>query len=149
MRLKHATLLAKLPYTVDTKTRGAAWMKCKGSAFLQIVWLLMRHFWENYLHKVLPNQIETYLVKTWSTPSTPPNGVICNNTNVSHSTVGIVVSGYHSIRAGFKPIWPISSLSNFIVRMVIAFSNVKPSFFTNTSLRQRGLKFWSCFLFHL
>jgi len=39
----------------------------------------VRHFWEDYLHEVLPNQIETYLVKTWSTPSAQRNGVFCNN----------------------------------------------------------------------
>jgi len=34
-RIKHATLLAKLLYILDITTRGPAWMKCKGSAFLQ------------------------------------------------------------------------------------------------------------------
>jgi len=33
--------------------------------------------------------------------------------------------------------------------MVIVFSSVKPSVFTSTSLRQRGLKVWSFFSFHL
>ena len=39
----------------------------------------MRHFWEDYLNEVLPNQIETYLVKTWSTPGAPRKEVFCNN----------------------------------------------------------------------
>jgi len=39
----------------------------------------MRHFREDYLHEVLPKQIETFLVKTWSTRSAPRNGVLCNN----------------------------------------------------------------------
>jgi len=33
--------------------------------------------------------------------------------------------------------------------MVIVFSSMQPSFFTSTWLRQRWLRFWSCFLFHL
>ena len=39
----------------------------------------MRDFWEDYLHEVLPNQIETYLVNTWSTRSAPRSGVLWNN----------------------------------------------------------------------
>ena len=35
IRLKHATLLAKLPVNADNTSWGAAWMKCKGAAFLQ------------------------------------------------------------------------------------------------------------------
>jgi len=43
------------------------------------VQIQMRHFWEDYLQEVLPNQIETYLVKTWSTRRARRNGVLCNN----------------------------------------------------------------------
>jgi len=32
------------------------------------------------LHEVLPNQIETYLIKTLSTPSAPRNGVLYTTT---------------------------------------------------------------------
>ena len=79
IRLKHATLLAKLPINADNTSWGVAWMKCKGAAFLQTSTNQIRHFWEDYLHEVLPNQIETYLVKTWSTRSKTRNGVLCNN----------------------------------------------------------------------
>jgi len=40
----------------------------------------MGHFCKAYLHEVMTNQIETYLVKTRSTSSTPRNGVLRNNT---------------------------------------------------------------------
>jgi len=42
----------------------------------ELVW----DIWEDYLHEVLPNQIETYLAR----PRAPRN--------VSHSTAGIVIS---------------------------------------------------------
>jgi len=35
IRLKHATLLAKLRSNADNTSWGVAWMKCKGAAFLQ------------------------------------------------------------------------------------------------------------------
>jgi len=35
IRLKRAPLLAKLPIIADNTSRGVAWMKCKGAAFLQ------------------------------------------------------------------------------------------------------------------
>ena len=35
IRLKHATLLAKLPINADNTSWGVAWMKCKGAAFLK------------------------------------------------------------------------------------------------------------------
>ena len=35
IRLKHATLSAKLPINVDYTSWGVAWMKCKGTTFLQ------------------------------------------------------------------------------------------------------------------
>jgi len=82
MRLKHATLLVKLPYIVDNTSPGAAWMKkaraqvsCKG------VQCEMRHIWEDYLHEVLSNQIET----SWPRNVQPQlhctirNGMLCNN----------------------------------------------------------------------
>jgi len=62
-------------------TRAEVWPEWNGRAQLSCkrVQIRMRHFWEHYLHEVLPNQIETYLVKTRSTRSAPRNGVICNN----------------------------------------------------------------------
>jgi len=94
MRLKHTTLSAKLPINADNKSWGVAWMKCKGAAFLHRSTIQIRHLWEDYLHEVLPNQIETYLVKTWSTRSPPRNGVLLQQRNVSHSMLGIVTGGY-------------------------------------------------------
>jgi len=79
IRLKHATLLAKLPINPDNTNWDVAWMKCRAQLSCKGVQIQMRHFWEDYLHEVLPKQIETYLVKTWSTPSAPRNGVLCNN----------------------------------------------------------------------
>ena len=35
IRLKHATVLAKLPFNADNTSWGVAWMKCKRAAFLQ------------------------------------------------------------------------------------------------------------------
>ena len=74
IRLTHATLLAKLPINGDNTSRGVAWMKCKGANSDERFLRGLR-----YLHEVLPNQIEIYLVKTWSTPSAPRNGVLCSN----------------------------------------------------------------------
>ena len=51
----------------------------RAQPFCKWVQIQMRQFCEEYLHEVLPNQIETYLVKTWSTRSAPRKGVLCNN----------------------------------------------------------------------
>ena len=81
IRLKHATLLAKLPINADNTSRGVAWMKCKGAAFLQ----RSTNSDETFLRGLFawsiaePNRNIGYLVKTWSTPSAPRNGVLCNN----------------------------------------------------------------------
>jgi len=80
IRLKHATLLAKLSINADNTSWGTAWMKWKGAAFMQKSTNSDETFWEDCLHEVLPKQIETYLVKTWSTRSASRNGVLCNNT---------------------------------------------------------------------
>jgi len=56
----------------------------------------MRHFWEDYLHEVLPNQIETYLVKTWSTRNAPRNGVLCNNATFLTARLALWLVGMRS-----------------------------------------------------
>ena len=79
IRLKHATLLAKLPINADNTSRGVAWMKWKDAVFLQRSTNSDETFWEDYFDEILPNQIET-LGQEMINPSTPRNGVLCNNT---------------------------------------------------------------------
>ena len=93
IQLKHATLLEKLPINADNTSRGVAWMKWKGAVFLQGVQIQMRHFWEDFFDEVLPNQIET-LGQNVINPKRTTHWSVIEQRNVSHSTVGIVASGY-------------------------------------------------------
>ena len=72
IRLKHATLLAKLPINADDRSWGVAWINARARHSGKGVQIQMRHFWDDYLHEVLPKQIEAYLVKARSTPSALP-----------------------------------------------------------------------------
>jgi len=93
VRLKHATLLAKLPINADNTSWGVAWMQCKGAAFLQrgtnsgetflrglFAWSIAEPN-RNILGQDMMNAKRT----TWS---------VLQQRNFSHSTVGIVASGY-------------------------------------------------------
>ena len=96
IRLKHPTLLAKLPVNADNTSWGVAWMKWKGALSCKGVQSQMRHFWEDYLHEVLPNQIETYLIKTWSTPRSSRNGVLSNNAMFRAARLALWLVGIRS-----------------------------------------------------
>jgi len=94
IRLKHATLSAKLPINADNTSWGVAWMKWKGAAFLQRstnsdeTFLKLLFAWSiaepnrNILDQDMINRKRT---TQWS---------VMQQRNVSHSTVGIVASGY-------------------------------------------------------
>jgi len=70
----------------------------------------MRHFWEDYLHEVLPNQIETYLINTWSIRSTPRNGVLCNNAMFLAARLALWLVGMRSQVEGTQ-FWNVYSKS--------------------------------------
>jgi len=79
IRLKHATLLAKLPINEDNTSWGVAWMKWKGAAFLQ----RSTNSYETFLRGLFawsvaePNR--NILGQNMINPSAPRNGVLCNN----------------------------------------------------------------------
>jgi len=110
IRLQHATLLAKLPMNADNKSWGVAWMKCKGAISCKGVQIQIRHFWEDYLHEVLPNQIETYLVKTWSTRSPPRNGVLRNNAMFLTARLALWLVGMWS-KVAWTQFWNVQQVT--------------------------------------
>ena len=87
IRLKHATLLAKLPINANNTSWGVAWMKCKGAVFLQRS----------------TNTDETLLrgLFAWSIAETNRNilgqdGVLCNNAMVLTERLALWLVGMRS-----------------------------------------------------
>jgi len=94
IRLKHATLLAKLPINADNTSCSVAWMKCKAAVFLQRstnsdeTFLRGLFAWgiaEPNRNMLGQDMINLKRTTQWS---------VMQQRNVSHSTVGIVASGY-------------------------------------------------------
>jgi len=55
----------------------------------------VRHCWKDYLRSIA-EKIETYLVKTWSTPSAPRTGVLCNNAMFLTARLALWLKGMRS-----------------------------------------------------
>jgi len=92
--LKHATLLAKLPINADNRSWCVAWMKWKGAGFLQ-----RSTNWDETVLKGLfawsiaqPNR--NILGQDMINPELTTQWSVMQQRSVSHSTVGIVASGY-------------------------------------------------------
>ena len=96
IRLKHATLLAKLKLMRTTRAEVQPDLNARVQLSCKRVQIQMRHFWENYLHEVWPNQIKTYLVKTCDQSQAYTQWSVMQQRNVSHSTVGIVAGRLRS-----------------------------------------------------
>jgi len=94
MRLKHATLLAKLPYIVDNTSRGAAWMKYKGSTFLQRSWNSDETFLRGLFAWSIGEPNRNLLGQDMINPKRSTQLSVMQQRNVSHSTVGIAASGH-------------------------------------------------------
>jgi len=94
IRLKLATLLSKLPINAKNTIRGVAWMKWKGAAFLQ----RSTNWYETFLRGLFawsiaePNR--NVLGQDMMNLKRTTQWSVMQQRNVSHSTVGIVASGY-------------------------------------------------------
>jgi len=94
VRLKHATLSAKLPINVDNTSWGAAWMKCKGAAFLQTSANSDETFMRGLFAWSIAESDRNILSQDMINPKRTTQWRIMQHRNVSHYTVGIVASGY-------------------------------------------------------
>jgi len=94
IRLKHATLSAKLPINADNMSWGVAWMKCNGPAFLErsTNWdgTFLRRLFAWSIAEPNRNILDQDMIK----PKRTTRWSVVQPRNVSHSTVGIVASGY-------------------------------------------------------
>ena len=94
IRLKYATLLAKLPINADNTSWGLAWMKCKDAAFLQ----RSTNSGESFLRGLFAWSIaeinRNILGQDVINPKRTTQWSVMQQRNVSYSTVGIVAIGY-------------------------------------------------------
>jgi len=94
IRLKHATLLAKIPINGDNTSWGVAWMKCKGAAFLQRSTNSDETFLRGLFAWSIVEPNRNILGQDMVNPKRTMQWSVMQQRNVSHSTVGIVASGY-------------------------------------------------------
>jgi len=94
IRVKHATLLAKLPINAYNTSWGVAWMKCKGAAFLQTSTNSDDTFLRGFFAWNIAEPNRNILGQDMINPKRTTQWSIMQLRNVSHSTVGIVASGY-------------------------------------------------------
>jgi len=93
-RLKHATLLAKLPINPDNTSWSVAWMKCKGAAFLQTSTNSDETFLRGLFAWSIAEPNRNILGQDMINPKRTTQWSVTQQRNVSHSTVGTVASGY-------------------------------------------------------
>ena len=94
IRLKHAILLAKLPISADNTSWGVAWMKWKGAAFLQRSTNSDETFLMGLFAWSIAELDRNILGQDMINPKPTTQWSVMQQRNVSHSTVGIVASGY-------------------------------------------------------
>ena len=107
IRLKYANLLAKLPIIADNTTRGAAWMKCKGAAFLQKSTNSDETFLRGIFAWSIAEPNRNILGQDMTNPKRTTQRSVMQQHSVSHSTVGIVVRGVTRLASarGKKQVW--------------------------------------------
>jgi len=94
IRLKYATLSAKLPVNAGNTSWGVAWMKCKGAAFLQRSTNLDETFLRGLFVWSIAEPNRNIFGQDMINPKRTTQWSVMQQRNVSHSTVGIVASGY-------------------------------------------------------
>ena len=94
IRLKHATLSAKLPINADNTSWGVAWMKCKGAAFLQRSTNCDETFLRGLFAWSSAEPNRNILGQDMINPKRTTQWSVMQQRNISHSMVGIVASGY-------------------------------------------------------
>jgi len=94
IRLKHVTLLAKLPTNEDNTSWGVAWMKWKGAIFLQRSTNSDETFLRGLFAWSIAEPNRNILGQDMINPKRTTQWSVMQQRNVSHSTVGIVASGY-------------------------------------------------------
>jgi len=94
IRLKYATLLANLPINADNPSWGVAWMKWKGATFLQRSTNSDETFLRGLFAWRIAEPNRNILGQDMINPKGTTPRKAMQQRNVSHSTVGIVVSGY-------------------------------------------------------
>ena len=94
IRLKHATLLAKLPINANNRSWGVAWMKCKGAAFLQRSSNSDTTFLRGSFAWSIAEPNRNILGQDMINPKRTTQWSVMRQRNASHRTVGIVASVY-------------------------------------------------------
>ena len=94
IRLKHAILLANLTITADNTSWGVAWMKWKGATFLQRSTNSDETFLRGLFAWSIAEANRNILGQNMINPKRTTQWSVMQQRNVSHSTVGIVASGY-------------------------------------------------------
>jgi len=94
IRLKHATLLAKLPINADNTSCSVAWMKWKGAAFLQRSTNSDGTFLRGLFAWSISEPNVNVLGQDMINPKRTTQWSVMQQRNVSHSTVGIVAGVY-------------------------------------------------------
>ena len=92
IRLKHATLLAKLSINADNTSWAVAWMKCKGAAYLQTSTNSDEIFLRGLFAWSIAEPNRNILGHDMIKPKRTTQWSVMQQRNVSHSTVGIVAS---------------------------------------------------------
>ena len=94
IRLKHATLLAKLPINANNTSWGVAWRNCKGAAFLQRSTNSDETFLRGLFAWSITESNRNILVQDMINPKRTTQWSVMQQRNISHCTVGIVASVY-------------------------------------------------------
>jgi len=94
IRLKHATLLAKLPISADNTSWGVAWMNRKGAAFLQRSTNSDETFLRGLFAQSIAEPDRNILGQDMINSKRTTQRSVMQQRSVSHSTVGIMASGY-------------------------------------------------------